>query len=218
MKYFTHLITPSKKKKLKKIKKNLEYVKLEDNHKITNGGNRIIYQHPNDKDKIIKILTENNKKRRKDKKIFSFVNYNLIKKYYNFDYNIREYLFLKKYVINNNCVNKYFPKYYNFIKTNKGIGICYEYIKNDNGIQSKTVYEYIHDNKITKELKEKLNELINVIHKYNIPYHDIHPFNFLVKEKNNTIEKIIFIDGYGCGKLISQKQKKIKLSNILNYK
>ena len=122
------------------------YVSINKNLYLSSGERRNIFVHPIDNNKIIKISKEN-----------YFWNNNME--------NFRSYLFMPKL--------KYIPKNYGLIKTNLGIGIQYELIKDyDNNI-SKTAYHYLKIDKYTEEIKEQLKICFDFYYKnYDIVIHN----------------------------------------------
>jgi len=187
-----HLISFNTLKLFYKINKNKNLIYLNDINYVKKGGNRLLYQHPLDKNKVIKILSNHRKKKC----------YFIFKYLYIRDENVREYIFYNKN--KNSPFMKYFPKMYGFINTNKGLGLCYELILNDDGTISKNIVEYINIYGLTEELLSKIKNLISIIKKYNIEHNELNFYNIVVKMNNNKIDNLIIVDGFGTLNFINK--------------
>lgn len=119
----------------------------------------------------IEVYTDNN-------------NEKLIKKYY--DKNIYKEILVENF---NNEVNslilmkgeKHIPKIYGI--NSKELSIIIEYCG-----------EQINENNCPKNWKKQINEIYDILQKYNIYHNDVHSFNFCVKNK------IIYLIDFGLAK------------------
>ena len=158
------------------------YIPIDDKLYFTCGCRRKVYIHPNDNDKIIKISKEEKPGNKKKGYIWN-----------NNMENYRSYLFMP-YL-------KFIPKNYGLIKTNYGIGVVYELIRDYDGNISKTVRYYLGKNIYKDEIMKQLK-----IYKqyywmnYNIILKPI-TINILVKRISKNEIKLVFVDEYDEFKL-----------------
>ena len=151
------------------------YVFINEKLYMSNGSKRNVYFHPNDNNKIIKII----KKERT----------NILEKIWN--NNMENY---RSYIIFGNIKIKSMNN--GLIKTNLGIGIVYDLIKDyDNNI-SKNLKFWIKKNKISKNLIEQLIDINKYYYtNYDILIH-INKFNYLVQKISKDEIRVVLIDGY----------------------
>jgi hypothetical protein len=166
------------------------------------GGRSIVYIHPDDPNKCVKI----DKKKKKKRRIFN-KKFGLYEREVNF-YKTHSHINLEHHL----------PKCYGIVKTNKGPGLCYELIRNDNGEISYTLKEFIKKNGITYELKEKYNEIIKYFIKNKIYPGDANSRNILVQMKNNDISKLIIVDGFNNHQIIFMNKYYQSVKKYLKHK
>ncbi|PHO09815.1 hypothetical protein CPG37_07325 [Malaciobacter canalis] len=152
-------------------------IKLEDKFLFSKGSERACYNHPLEKDKIIKIL------------------YN---KKYKSNQNYLEYKYYKK-LKTKNVSFSHIARCYGFIETSKGNGLVFEKITDYNGNTSRTFRDILLDETLSyTEEKKLLNELEHYLLKNNILFADSTTVNLLCKEYQINKYKLIIIDGLGA--------------------
>ncbi len=144
---------------------------------LAKGSERICFVHPNDENKIIKIIYQQKSTNNQNE---------LEYKYY-------KYLENKKVSFSN------LSKCYGFIETNLGEGLVFERIRNYDRSTSLSLREYLQKKIFScKEEKNLLNKLKNYLEINNILFVDATSVNILVKEVSKTEKKLVIIDGIGA--------------------
>lgn len=145
---------------------------------IGKGLQRACYQHPENKKLCIKIMHSNHDYSELCKEI---AYYNKIQEKH------------KKYSLN------FYAKYHGTVETNLGTGYVYDLCRDDNGMVSLTLEQYLKSIKFDREkLINPLLELKQNMMKYTVFFLDMTGPNILVNVENNAINLII-VDGLGGG-------------------
>lgn len=148
-------------------------IELSEEYFIGQGTNRACYQHPNDKDKCIKVTISGN-----------FSESNKEKEYYSF---------LKK----KNISWENIAQYYGILETNMGEGLVFELIRDTNGEVSKPLSYYFSSEKLTLSLDEpmkKLQFLKQYLLNEKVIVKDLGVSNILYQKIDNN-DKLVIIDG-----------------------
>lgn len=159
---------------------------------LTKGSERICYLHPNDKNKIIKIIYNFKEKN----------NQNLLEYEYYSDLHKRGISF------------KHIAHCYGYVETNKGEGLVFEKIVDYNGKVSRS-YREILVNKVLNKIEEKklLKELNNYLYTNNILFADSTTINLLCKEYEPNKYRFVIIDGLGA----KRQGVKFKLYQMFSF-
>ena len=164
-------------------------IELSEKYLINTGTNRACYEHPEDKNKCIKIIISGNNKETSRE--------------------IKYYKYLEKKNISWNMLSKY----YGNIITNYGIGEVVELIRDYNGSISKELAHYIRTEEIdNKRIDYLLNKLNNYLINEVIIVKDLNSVNIVYQKfsKNNE-GRLVIIDGIGSrGSIFSFNYFKIK--------
>lgn len=149
-----------------------ETIQLSDDLIIGTGRDRICYEHPTIKEQCIKISTSSHKQSRREVRYFSF---------------------LTKRNINLSHVSVFLGN----VQTSKGIGFCFELVRNVNGEISCTLRESLEKRIISlREVQPKLEDLKKYLVSNAICVRDISPSNIICQDTTEGINLII-IDGVG---------------------
>ena len=175
---------------------------LTDNFFIKKGTGRVVYLHPYDNSKIIKISIE--KKLYRDQNIIENIYYNYLTKYG---------------IPMNNIV-----KCYGYVNTKLGKGLVFDKVCDYTGIISKTYSQAITNQDISKNILLKLfNDLEEYIFLNDILFIDTAFGNIMCCEYERGKYKLIIIDGLGGSNilrfflmLLSKKYKIRRLKKVKN--
>ena len=167
-------------------------IRLKDREIISEGCHRSCYLHPNDQNKILKVLMNGRcpKNRRKKSRI-----HKKFRPLSSFDDNLKnikacEYLNKK-----GTHVWRHFPKCYGLVKTDLGNAMCMELIKGKDGSIAPTVHDYILKNGLTYYIRDAIEEFCLFLKDNLIITRDLQPKNLIVDNKNEY--RIYMIDGVG---------------------
>lgn len=155
-------------------------VVLSSKYFLAKGGERDCYIHPNDENKVIKVVHRNEKHNEQNK---------LEYKYY-------------KYLKKSDKPQTHLTECFGFIDTNLGLGLVYEKLKDYNNKSSKSFKNYLEEKFFTKEEEENLvYELKEYLFKNDILFIDVDLSNVFCQEIFQNVYKLIIIDGLGARRL-----------------
>lgn len=150
---------------------------LTEEHYIGEGAHRIVYQHPDDPAKCIKIPKPNAVKdpNHCDQRYYELLN--------------------KHGKVNTQSL---LPQYYGPVNTNKGTGNLYQRIINADGTPAVSLNRYLIEKKLTdKEIAMFIQRISRTLIKYNLRLHDKNPENVLLAKDHKGELKVYVIDGFG---------------------
>lgn len=143
---------------------------------IGKGKERICFQHPNEGDKVVKVV------------------------YISSDKQMKRELSIYHMLANKKGISyEHIPKYYGEIETNKGTGYTFDKIMNDNDSLPKTLHWHLQNGKKLDEFSAELKELKSYLLKHAIIFCNDMSYegNILVKENSDGTLKLVVIDGLG---------------------
>ncbi|PJC85204.1 hypothetical protein CSW98_15295 [Vibrio sp. HA2012] len=147
------------------------HIRLEDKFHLASGGARDVYFHPENERLCIKIQRVNGTQ------------------------NLNEEFFYKKQREGINIL----PKYIGNIKTNLGVGLVVELIRDFDGEVSKPLSYYINNNIITLDAaKSYIQEIANEVIDKKILLHDGGLQNILLKKTGKDLFQPMLVDGFGA--------------------
>lgn len=153
---------------------------LKEKDFLSKGGERNCYIHPEDENKVIKIVHRNEKHNEQNKLEYKY------------------YEFLKK----RDKPLAHLTKCFGFVDTNFGLGLIYERVKDYNNKPSKSFKVYLEEKLFTKAEENRLvDELKEYLFKYDILFIDVDLSNVFCKEISKDRYKLIIIDGLGARRL-----------------
>ena len=148
---------------------------LDESLLIAKGGTRTCYQHPTQKNCLVKV-----------------VHVRGIRMYLR---TLREIYYTKKY--KSKSFNE-IPFYYGTAKTNLGTGYIFEKVKDWNDATSITLLEFIKKNGINEKILAMISKMYASFLKHRALLHDLHPGNIVVCIKTKENEPyLILVDGIG---------------------
>ena len=149
-----------------------EIIQLSDDLIIGTGRDRICYEHPTIKDQCIKVSISSHKQSRREVRYFSF---------------------LKKRSLDLSNVSVFLGK----VKTNLGIGFCFELVRDEDEEISLTLRECLEKKIFSLEdIQPKLEYLKQYLLSNGICIRDISPSNIICQNTAKGINLIV-IDGIG---------------------
>ena len=158
------------------------------------GGNRICYIHPDDRNVCLKIS-----KQEVIKKMYQNAPwYKKLRSEKSFDDNFREEKAYQQKAIKEHqqTIWKHLAKWYEFVETSEGLASCSELITNNDKV-ALNLEEYLFRKGRTLEIDEALKEFEMFLKETKLLTKNIIPHNLAVKENDSGLTLKI-IDGLGC--------------------
>ena len=184
-------------------------ISLEEVKPFAEGGNRVCYIHPDNKNLCLKIS-----KSEVVKKIRSNTPwYKKLRSEKSFDDNYREERAYQQRAIKKNPqkIWKHLAKWYEFVETSKGLASCTELITNNDKI-ALNLEEYLFSKGRTKEIDKALKEFEIFLKETKLLTKNIIPHNLAVKEDDYGLTLKI-IDGLGSMSFIPLPEISNALAN-----
>lgn len=173
---------------------------------LAEGGRRLIYVNPEDKNKLIKIVKQKDldRKRRSLSFFKKWRNDNSISE------NTEDFNAYKVYNRKSKEIFKFVPRLFGYTETNLGRGLMTEFVKNYDGSATMSLQDYLKKYGLTHKIYLALKLLYKQLLKYNFITRELKDFNIVVKyiSKNNL--RLYVIDGFG-------NQEFIPLSNYIGF-
>lgn len=131
---------------------------------IGKGATRICFEHPEDKNKCVKVPVrfKENRILKRELETYQYVK-----------------IFLNEYIV------KYEEK---MVETNQGKGIVCEILRDDSGEYSQTLDKYYQTGKIKNELKNQIKDFAYFLLAEDIFFYDFNLKNFMVQKKKNKVQ------------------------------
>ncbi len=158
------------------IRYNKKCLHLQDEDFLFQGDNRACYVHPHDDNSCVKILHAGRHKKVQQREL----------RYFNSLY--RRKADMSKVA-----------RLLEVCPTNKGEGVVFELIRDFDGSISKTVHDYLIQNKPEYDamLVDKIAELKAYLYTEAIVFRDLITLNMLIQRKSATDFSIVVVDGIG---------------------
>ena len=169
-------------------------ISLEEVKPFAEGGNRVCYIHPDNKNLCLKISKPEVVKKMRSNAPW----YKKLRSEKSFDDNYREESAYKQRAIKENPqkVWKHLAKWYEFVETSKGLASCTELITNNDKV-ALNLEEYLFSKGRTSEIDKALKEFEIFLKETKLLTKNIIPHNLAVKENDSELTLKI-IDGLGC--------------------
>ena len=169
-------------------------INLEGVRPFAEGGNRVCYIHPDNKNLCLKIS-----KQEVIKKIRSNAPwYKKLRSEKSFDDNFREERAYQQRAVKENPqkIWSHLARWYEFVETSKGLASCTELITNNDKV-ALNLEEYLFSKGRTSEINIALKEFEMFLKETKLLTKNIIPHNLAVKEKDSGLTLKV-IDGLGC--------------------
>ena len=184
-------------------------ISLEEVKPFAEGGNRVCYIHPDNKNLCLKISKSEVVKKMRSNAPW----YKKLRSENSFDDNYREERAYQQRAIKKNPqkIWKHLAKWYEFVETSKGLASCTELITNNDKI-ALNLEEYLFSKGRTKEIDKALKEFEIFLKETKLLTKNIIPHNLAVKEDDYGLTLKI-IDGLGSMSFIPLPEISNALAN-----
>ena len=184
-------------------------ISLEEVKPFAEGGNRVCYIHPDNKNLCLKISKSEVVKKMR----LNAPWYKKLRSEKSFDDNYREERAYQQRAIKKNPqkIWKHLAKWYEFVETSKGLASCTELITNNDKI-ALNLEEYLFSKGRTKEIDKALKEFEIFLKETKLLTKNIIPHNLAVKEDDYGLTLKI-IDGLGSMSFIPLQEISNALAN-----
>ena len=184
-------------------------ISLEEVKPFAEGGNRVCYIHPDNKNLCLKISKSEVVKKMR----LNAPWYKKLRSEKSFDDNYREERAYQQRAIKKNPqkIWKHLAKWYEFAETSKGLALCTELITNNDKI-ALNLEEYLFSKGRTKEIDKALKEFEIFLKETKLLTKNIIPHNLAVKEDDYGLTLKI-IDGLGSMSFIPLQEISNALAN-----
>ena len=184
-------------------------ISLEEVKPFAEGGNRVCYIHPDNKNLCLKISKSEVVKKMR----LNAPWYKKLRSEKSFDDNYREERAYQQRAIKKNPqkIWKHLAKWYEFVETSKGLASCTELITNNDKI-ALNLEEYLFSKGRTKEIDKALKEFEIFLKETKLLTKNIIPHNLAVKEDDYGLTLKI-IDGLGSMSFIPLPEISNALAN-----
>ena len=170
---------------------------IDEANLMVRGGQRIVYIHPEDASKVLKILREDRWPwRRRSKRWYGRL---LSPRHY--DENAREFRQYSRLAKNVDQPIRCISKIFGYAKTTRGRALVAEHVRNADGKTSKSLKSYLEGNGVERILP-RVDDLFETLGTNHVVVSDFSMKNILVREKNNDALDLVIIDGFGDSSLI----------------
>lgn len=150
--------------------------RIDDLHIIGKGNERLVFSHPEDHRKVIKIVHNHDKSR--------------------FQNEIESLYF--EHLNRKNIDCPHIPKYFGKLETERGLALVFEKIVNFDGTKAFQIDELIRKRLLSPSaIKENLRQLFWSLFKNNIVFADISQKNLVCRREEDGGFSFIIIDGIG---------------------
>ena len=169
-------------------------ISLEEVKPFAEGGNRVCYIHPDNKNLCLKISKPEVVKKMRSNAPW----YKKLRSEKSFDDNYREESAYHQRAIKENPqkIWRHLAKWYEFVETSKGLASCTELITNNDKV-ALNLEEYLFSKGRTSEIDKALKEFEIFLKETKLLTKNIIPHNLAVKENDSELTLKI-IDGLGC--------------------
>ena len=166
---------------------------LKDKEILFRGGNRLCFVHPNDHNKILKVIPPEKKPEARRKAAPLYKKFRPLR---SFDINLKELNAFENLGKKGDRVWRHFPRCFGIVKTDLGDALCQELIREEDGSISKTLGSYLNKKSVTGEMRRAVEEFLSFLRDNMIMVRDLRTENLLLKKSNDEF-RIYMIDGIG---------------------
>ena len=169
-------------------------INLEGVRPFAEGGNRVCYVHPDNKNLCLKISKPEVVKKMRSNAPW----YKKLRSEQSFDDNFREERAYQQRAVKENPqkIWRHLARWHEFVETSKGLASCTELITNNDKV-ALNLEEYLFSKGRTSEINDALKEFEMFLKETKLLTKNIIPHNLAVKENDSGLTLKI-IDGLGC--------------------
>ncbi len=177
-------------------------ISFNDKHKpLAIGAGRAVYQHPDDPNSIIKIYHDQSEPQslRSEARQFGYLREAFV-----------EYKHYITVLYRHGSCPPYLPEFRGFVTTSIGIGMIFEKIMDEGQASlAMTLQHALHDDNIDKKaLRFLIVSFCEEFGRDRVVFRDLMPRNIcVVRNKDNTVKRLVAVDGLGDFTLIPLRQK-----------
>ena len=162
---------------------------LKDTEPLTKGHNRLVFQHPDDHDLLIKVVSEAFMIRRFGPKAKWYKKNRRARQFVSYIREVQEYLVSRAYL---DQASEYFQKIEGFAETDHGLGLVIKAVRGPDGNLAATLAQLIISGKFDDKLRADLEITLEKILESHIAVSDLNLGNFV-----HDGERFVLIDGFG---------------------
>ena len=168
----------------------------EENH-IGTGSNRVVYVHPEDQTKILKLFREDRTPAQRRSKRW----YGRFRSLRRYDENMREFIQCSRVAKKADQPLPCISQVFGFARTTGGRALVAEHVCNANGKTSENLKSYVQGKNITPILP-LLDKFFEALANHHVVARDPHSQNILVREGDDGSLELVLTDGFGDPHLI----------------
>lgn len=162
---------------------------FKDTEPLTKGHNRLVFQHPDHHDLLIKVVSEEFMERRFGPKAKWYKKNRRARQFVSYIREVQEYLVSRAY---SEHASEYFQKIEGFAETDHGLGLVIKAVRGPDGNLAPTLASLILAGKFDSKLKVDLETTLEKILESHIAVSDLNLGNFV-----HDGERFVLIDGFG---------------------
>lgn len=162
---------------------------FKDTEPLTKGHNRLVFQHPDHHELLIKVVSEEFMERRFGPKAKWRKKNRRARQYLSYLREVEEYLVLKAH---HESSLKYFQTVHGFIETDYGLGLITTAIRDPDGNLAPPLAKLIITGRFNETLKNDLETILSHILESPLIVSDLNLGNFV-----HNGERFVLIDGFG---------------------
>jgi hypothetical protein len=171
-------------------------ITIDENKLLAIGSSRLIFIHPNDNKKLIKVFKPSQSPEMRRRAVW----YKRFRAREKLDENIRDLMEHQKARGKSNKTASSICNVYGIENTNLGEGLVEEHICNNDGKTSATLKDYVQCNGINI-VKSYIDDLFELLTDNHILFRDAYEMNILVQELEVGF-RLVVVDGLGENNLI----------------
>lgn len=164
-------------------------IKLKDTEPLAKGRNRLVFQHPDNYDSLIKVVRDEFIERRFGPNAKWSKKHRRCRQFVSYVREIQEYLVTRAH---SEQASEFFQKIEGFAETDLGLGLVIKAVRDPGGDLAPPLALLISSGRFNAQLKEDLDCILNEILESHIVVSDLNLGNFVHNGKH-----FVLIDGFG---------------------
>lgn len=183
----------------------MRVVKLSGHPPLAEGSRRLVFQHPEDDDLLIKVVKPDS---------YGEDGQPIRRKFYKarrregvFIYHLRELSeYLAARVSNRSPEGLPINAVYGLVETDLGLGLTVEKVRGRNGGLARTLRELVEERDFNRDLANRFETFIQDMIQKHVVVHELSADNVVLAEDGNTPRRFMCVDGIGSRTLIPIKK------------
>lgn len=177
-------------------------IDLTDQQPLLSGAHRLVYQHPDRSDRLVKILRphlrENNARITKKKR---FRIHPREGNYIHFAWELVEYLAVRA-MAGDAATDLPMCAIYGLEETTSGIGLIVEKVAEPGGDLSPTLRNILERGAFDQEKRQLLDRFFDEMERHHVVVYELSPDNILYQTDARGRARLVCVDGFGCRTLL----------------